>query len=63
MEYAVLALGDAFGNFEGIDAIVASAHQNWSQMPHMHHWMANTLINLEGSRHCQSRGGLPGNSR
>jgi hypothetical protein len=47
-EGAVLALGDAFGNFEGIDAIVASAHQNWSQMPHMHHWMANTLINLDG---------------
>jgi ketosteroid isomerase-like protein len=47
-EGAVLALGDAFGNFEGIDAIVASAHQNWAQMPHMHHWMANTLIDLNG---------------
>ncbi|NWD67178.1 nuclear transport factor 2 family protein [Pseudomonas gingeri] len=47
---ALLALGEAFGNFEGIEAIVESAHQNWSQMPHMHHWMANTLIDLDGDK-------------
>jgi hypothetical protein len=49
-EGAVLALGDAFGNFEGIEAIVESAHTNWAQMPHMHHWMANTVIDLDGDR-------------
>ncbi|NVZ24684.1 nuclear transport factor 2 family protein [Pseudomonas gingeri] len=49
-EGAILDLGDAFGYFEGIEAIIASAHQNWSHMPHMHHWMANTLLELEGDR-------------
>lgn len=47
-ENAVLALGAAFGHFEGVNAIVESAHQNWAQMPHMHHWMANTLIEVQG---------------
>ena len=45
---AVLALGTAFGHFVGVDAIVDSAHLNWAHMPHMHHWMANTLIELQG---------------
>jgi len=47
-EGAVLALGDAFGNFTGVDAIIESAHTNWAQMPHMHHWMANTIVDLDG---------------
>lgn len=49
-EGARLSLGPTFGDFEGIDAIVGSAHTNWAQMPHMHHWMANTLIDLDGDR-------------
>jgi hypothetical protein len=47
---ARLLLGDAFGNYTGIDAIVESAHKNWQQMPHMHHWMANPLIDVDGDR-------------
>ena len=47
-EGARLALGPAFGDFEGIDAIMESARQNWAQMPHMHHWMANQLIEIDG---------------
>jgi hypothetical protein len=52
-EGARLALGDAFGNFDGIDAILASAHQNWKMMPHMHHWMANPILDISGD---QARG-------
>lgn len=44
---ASLLLGDAFGNYTGVDAIIRSAHVNWSQMPHMHHWMANPLIDID----------------
>jgi hypothetical protein len=47
-EDARLSLGDAFGNFEGVEAIVQSARQNWQKMPHMHHWMANPLIDFDG---------------
>ncbi|MEW6339447.1 MAG: nuclear transport factor 2 family protein [Paraburkholderia sp.] len=47
-EDAKLLLGDAFGNYTGVDAIIDSAHKNWQQMPHMHHWMANALIDIEG---------------
>src|ERR1700744_5949477 len=47
-EGASLSLGDAFGNFEGVEAIIGSARQNWQKMPHMHHWMANPLINIDG---------------
>jgi hypothetical protein len=49
-EGARLSLGSAFGDFEGIDAIMESARQNWAQMPHMHHWMANVLIDGDGDR-------------
>ena len=44
---AVLSLG-VFGTFDGLEAIVDSAHGNWKQMPHMHHWMANSLIDIDG---------------
>jgi len=27
---------------------MASAHLNWAAMPHMHHWMANPLIDISG---------------
>jgi ketosteroid isomerase-like protein len=50
---ARLALGDSFGNFDGIDAILDSAHQNWKLMPHMHHWMANSILDIDGD---QARG-------
>ncbi|OPA86280.1 hypothetical protein BFW87_26425 [Pseudomonas fluorescens] len=49
-EGAVLTLGAAFGDFTGVDAIVESAHRNWAQMPHMHHWMANALVDLDGDK-------------
>jgi hypothetical protein len=45
---AFLSLGKTFGEFEGIDAILESARNNWQQMPHMHHWMANPIIDIEG---------------
>jgi hypothetical protein len=48
-EDASLSLGD-FGNHMGIDAIMASARANWTQMPHMHHWMANSLIEIDGDK-------------
>ncbi len=48
-EGARLALGDTFGNFEGIEAILESARKNWEMMPHMHHWMANPLIDIDGN--------------
>jgi len=44
---AKLSLG-VFGSFDGLEAIIESAHANWGQMPHMHHWMANALIDIEG---------------
>jgi hypothetical protein len=47
---ARLDLGAAFGEFIGIDAIIGSAHQNWAAMPHMHHWMANVVIDVDGDQ-------------
>ena len=44
---AKLSLG-AFGEYEGVDAIMGSAEQNWAQMPKMHHWMANAIIHVDG---------------
>lgn len=43
---ALLSLGDAIGNFQGIDAILSAARQLWAKTPHMHHWMANPLIDI-----------------
>jgi ketosteroid isomerase-like protein len=45
---ACLLMGDPFGNHEGIDAIRAFAKASWDQIPHMHHWMANPLITVDG---------------
>jgi hypothetical protein len=47
---ARLSLGEPFGDFTGIDSIMESARHNWAQMPHMHHWMANPLIDIDGDR-------------
>jgi SnoaL-like domain len=45
-EDAVLELGE-LGSFHGIDEIVASAKQFWAETPHMHHWMANPLLEID----------------
>lgn len=42
-----LLLG-ANGNSEGLEAILAQARINMERMPHMHHWMANALIKVDG---------------
>ena len=44
---AVLDL-PGFGAGAGPEGIVAMAHNSWRKMPHMHHWMANPLIRIEG---------------
>jgi ketosteroid isomerase-like protein len=36
------------GNAEGLEAILAQAAVNMRRMPHMHHWMANALISVDG---------------
>jgi SnoaL-like domain len=47
-EDAFLSLGETFGEFTGIDEILESARRNWQQMPHMHHWMANSVVEIDG---------------
>jgi len=42
-----LLLG-ANGNSDGLEAILAQARINIKCMPHMHHWMANALITVDG---------------
>ena len=42
-----LLLGD-FGNSYGREAILESARRNMGKMPHMHHWMANAMMTLDG---------------
>ncbi len=42
-----LLLG-ANGDSEGLEAILAQARINMARMPHMHHWMANALVTVEG---------------
>jgi hypothetical protein len=37
-----------FGTATGRDGILAMAENSWRQMPHMHHWMANPLIEIAG---------------
>ncbi|EPJ79857.1 MAG: nuclear transport factor 2 family protein [Pseudomonas sp.] len=37
-----------FGSAASRNEIIAMAQQSWRQMPHMHHWMANPLIKIEG---------------
>ncbi len=43
---AVLDLG-LFGRYEGVDAIMDAAEQFWAGAPHMHHWMANPLVQID----------------
>lgn len=38
---------DVFGNYQGIDAIVGAANTFWEASPHMHHWMANPLLEID----------------
>jgi hypothetical protein len=44
-----LLLG-ANGNSEGLEAILAQAKVNMKRMPHMHHWMANAIITIDGNK-------------
>lgn len=37
-----------FGSAQSRDEILRMAEQSWQQMPHMHHWMANPLIHIDG---------------
>jgi len=37
-----------FGSARSRSEILTMAEQSWRQMPHMHHWMANPLIQIEG---------------
>lgn len=39
-----------FGKADSREEILAMAQNSWRQMPHMHHWMANPLIEIEGDR-------------
>lgn len=39
-----------FGQAGSRDEILAMAQNSWRQMPHMHHWMANPLIEIGGDR-------------
>ena len=42
-----LLLG-ANGNSDGLEAILSQAQVNMKRMPHMHHWMANAIITIDG---------------
>ena len=44
-----LLLG-ANGNSDGLQAILSQAQVNMKRMPHMHHWMANAIITIDGDR-------------
>lgn len=37
-----------FGSALSRNEILAMAENSWRQMPHMHHWMANPLIEITG---------------
>jgi len=45
---ATLSLGEALGEHVGVEAIVASARETWAAMPNTHHWMANSVIVIDG---------------
>lgn len=48
-EDGILDLGPEFGDpFVGVPAIMAAAETLWAKTPHMHHWMANSLITIDG---------------
>lgn len=38
-----------FGEGRRPEGILAMAQRNWRKMPHMHHWMSNPLIHIEGA--------------
>lgn len=44
---AILDLGDLWGSYEGIEAIIASAEASLAGASSMHHWMANPLIAID----------------
>jgi hypothetical protein len=44
---AILDLGDLWGTYEGIEAIVAAAGGFLESASSMHHWMANPLIEID----------------
>jgi hypothetical protein len=46
-EGAVLDLGPIFGCYSGLDEIMAAAEEFWIGAPHMHHWMANPLVEID----------------
>ncbi|MGE7989713.1 nuclear transport factor 2 family protein [Pseudomonas sp. NPDC089554] len=37
-----------FGAGANPGEILAMAQRNWKKMPHMHHWMANPLLHIDG---------------
>lgn len=37
-----------FGSAMNREEILVMAENSWRQMPHMHHWMANSLIDIKG---------------
>jgi hypothetical protein len=37
-----------FGSATSREGILLMAENSWRQMPHMHHWMANPLIQING---------------
>jgi ketosteroid isomerase-like protein len=50
-EDSTLNLGVAFGDpFEGINGIMTAAESLWAKTPKMHHWMANSIVVIEGDK-------------
>ncbi|MFB4390513.1 MULTISPECIES: nuclear transport factor 2 family protein [unclassified Pseudomonas] len=46
-EDAILDLPD-FGVGTHLGEILAMAQRSWEKLPHMHHWMANPLLHIDG---------------
>ncbi|MFS2156733.1 nuclear transport factor 2 family protein [Pseudomonas sp. Pseusp122] len=38
-----------FGGGGNREEILAMAQRSWLQMPHMHHWMSNPMIHIDGA--------------
>jgi 3-hydroxyisobutyrate dehydrogenase-like beta-hydroxyacid dehydrogenase len=45
---ATLELPD-FGVGRNLEEIAAMAHTSWIKLPHMHHWMSNPMIQIQGT--------------
>jgi hypothetical protein len=45
---SVLDMGEVFGRCQGLEEIAAGAERLWTGTPHMHHWMANEVIDING---------------